>query len=390
MYIKDYYQILGIDRSANNNEINKAFRILAKKYHPDINKSSDASNKFIELYEAYEILKDQEKRKEYDRLIYRNYAKKNSSDRNENTDATRTTNENETYKNYQTWADKANQRGKYYSEINYKEVLKQSFRDVGDVLLEIIITCILRVLTGVLLFASIGIPLTLLFYSSDNLRNVNLVIALIWAGFFIFSLYWFNRSNENKSSNTRLGIIFWTLVVALSLYSYFTFQYHNEEEKIKEHKQKEIVEIEIRDIRNNISKYLKDYEQNQVKDTIEIVPKLVLVDMNSNDFFCEYYSLPVELKAIKDNEINTILQVYTHEKVVGHYSDGASGIKVSFEYKIIDYKKGVVTFVGVIEGSDPPLTKKNRGEDAYGSFPYAELVDIIMKHTCSGKNDSAN
>ena len=63
---RDYYEILGVPRNASQEEIKKAFRKLARKYHPDINKDPDAQEKFKEINEAYQILSDPEKRKLYD------------------------------------------------------------------------------------------------------------------------------------------------------------------------------------------------------------------------------------------------------------------------------------------------------------------------------------
>jgi molecular chaperone DnaJ len=66
---KDYYEILNIDKDANNEEIKRAYRKLAKKYHPDVNKEDPkASEKFIEIKDAYETLIDPEKRKLYDKF----------------------------------------------------------------------------------------------------------------------------------------------------------------------------------------------------------------------------------------------------------------------------------------------------------------------------------
>ena len=63
---RDYYEVLGLQKGASDDEIKKAYRKLSKKYHPDINKEPDAEAKFKEISEAYEILSDPQKRAAYD------------------------------------------------------------------------------------------------------------------------------------------------------------------------------------------------------------------------------------------------------------------------------------------------------------------------------------
>ena len=63
---KDYYQILGVNRNANNADLKKAYFKMAKEYHPDVNKSEGAKEKFAEINEAYETLGDEGKKRIYD------------------------------------------------------------------------------------------------------------------------------------------------------------------------------------------------------------------------------------------------------------------------------------------------------------------------------------
>ncbi|WP_225781558.1 DnaJ C-terminal domain-containing protein [Xenophilus sp. Marseille-Q4582] len=71
MDFKDYYSALGVDRKASSDEIRKAYRKLARKYHPDVSHEADAERRMKEVNEAYEVLQDSEKRAAYDALAER-------------------------------------------------------------------------------------------------------------------------------------------------------------------------------------------------------------------------------------------------------------------------------------------------------------------------------
>ena len=68
MEFKDYYKIMGVERDATQDQIKRAYRKLARKLHPDVSDEPDAEERFKEMQEAYEVLKDPEKRKAYDRF----------------------------------------------------------------------------------------------------------------------------------------------------------------------------------------------------------------------------------------------------------------------------------------------------------------------------------
>ncbi|HZE10164.1 MAG TPA: DnaJ domain-containing protein, partial [Burkholderiales bacterium] len=68
MKYKDYYEIMGVERTAGPDDIKRAYRKLARKYHPDVSKEPDADHRFREIVEAYEVLSNSERRELYDRF----------------------------------------------------------------------------------------------------------------------------------------------------------------------------------------------------------------------------------------------------------------------------------------------------------------------------------
>jgi hypothetical protein len=118
--MKDYYKILGITLGADLMQIKKAYRQLALQYHPDKNKATNAAEKFIEITEAYEVLRDEKKRADYD-FIYKKQHHKTETPIYQDTN----------YQNQQqTWTDFGAQKAKEYSSMNYDDFIQRVFDEI--------------------------------------------------------------------------------------------------------------------------------------------------------------------------------------------------------------------------------------------------------------------
>lgn len=113
----DYYKVLNISENATLEEIKKAFRELAKEYHPDKNKSSDASVKFREVFEAYEILKDKITKDIFDESRRKFYNKKSAEFNDEKYTKSET---------YEYVKKEANKRAEYFSKMTFDDFLQSS------------------------------------------------------------------------------------------------------------------------------------------------------------------------------------------------------------------------------------------------------------------------
>lgn len=121
MAAKDYYTLLGITRNSEEDEIRKAYRNLARKYHPDVNKETDAQERFKEINEAYEVLKDPEKRKRYDKYGS-NWQRMRTADQ-EGFDFGSAGGFKRTYS--------FNNRGEFGERTSFSDIFGSIFRDTG-------------------------------------------------------------------------------------------------------------------------------------------------------------------------------------------------------------------------------------------------------------------
>lgn len=119
--MKNYYKVLEIDFGADIMTVKKAYRRLAFKYHPDKNKNPNAAEMFIEITEAYEVLKEPVKRREYD-SFYKEYFKVKTNFRQSSTE--------NIYKNWQReWEEYGRKKAQEYSAIPFDEFAKRLMKE---------------------------------------------------------------------------------------------------------------------------------------------------------------------------------------------------------------------------------------------------------------------
>ena len=121
--MKNYYKILDIEFGSDIGIVKKAYRQLAFKFHPDINKSPDAAQKFIEITEAYEVLRNLNRKLEYDRL-FKDYLKSNI-------EIVQTESLNNFEFKQKEWAENARKKANEYSSLSYQEFTKRLLRELN-------------------------------------------------------------------------------------------------------------------------------------------------------------------------------------------------------------------------------------------------------------------
>lgn len=139
---KNYYEVLEVEKTASPKEIKNAFRALAKKYHPDISKEEDAEEKFKEIQEAYDVLSDENKRFNYDKLGHDTYTSNNNG-----------------YTNYYSSG-----QAYEFKRINIKDWFKQkSFIEKIFFILLAIVAIIALIIIGIFLFMLAAVVIVISF-----------------------------------------------------------------------------------------------------------------------------------------------------------------------------------------------------------------------------------
>lgn len=189
--MKNYYQTLKIDFDASSLEIKKAYRVLALKFHPDVNTRHDAHEKFIEIVEAYEVLINSVSRKKYDK-IYENYFK-NSIKFEAPVD--------ESVKNQQyKWAENGQNKAKEYSSINYEVFARMLLKEVSTGMGYLPNLIAIIVALG---FASLFLEMFLKFINQDVVYAIFPVIMIFLSLYLAYKLFRVAQRdyfNERKNS----------------------------------------------------------------------------------------------------------------------------------------------------------------------------------------------
>jgi len=329
-----YYDILRVNKNASLEEINKAFRELAKKYHPDLNKDINAQRNFIDIYEAYSILKDPEKRATYDNRIKYQY---NTQKKYEYSNREKTQQKTETYDDYEKWRESARNEGKDYSEKSFEEFK----RNVLNKIIEIAkTTAAVGVYTGILLLDGI----------------IRIII--------------------------RLGV---TAVIGGICFGllYLCLNQSNNQEITKRQQIQQERNIRYEGIINNKSNYIITYPDKSIPFDLKD-KKIVIFENNVIDNF--FYDLPKEYQATNDNEVDYIIQLYRENVQKGTYhkrdssgknSTGTPAYQIVYKYNIVDYLNKVTVYSNSEKGTEPPRVISHSGS-GYGSNPKEEIKNKIL------------
>lgn len=171
--MKNYYKILEISRNASEKEIKKAYRLLAIKIHPDKNSQPDATLKFIEITEAYEVLSNNRRRQHYDQLLASEEQKTKINEQQK--------------RRWENEVNQSSQRGKqrgtmYAKDFDYfsKKVISQTVMMlIIDIIIGMIFGEISSLLTISFIAIIIGIIITIVNFGETGLMVVGILMTIV-------------------------------------------------------------------------------------------------------------------------------------------------------------------------------------------------------------------
>ena len=184
--MKDYYKILGINNDADYQTIKSAYRNLIKKYHPDVNKSEDASEKFIEIHEAFSILRDKVKRDAFDQVYHRYY----------NNDDVNSVNQEDIDEDFEEWInDDVNSVNQEDIDEDFEEWISDSLKQAKDLMKQPLTK---KVETAFGLFSNVVITFIGLWMFFIGFAALPLGILVTLIGYLILSSM-YDKFQESKT-----------------------------------------------------------------------------------------------------------------------------------------------------------------------------------------------
>jgi hypothetical protein len=274
---RDYYSILELEKNASRNEIRKAYRRLAKKYHPDIYKAKDAHDKFIEITEAYEVLINQN---------YKYYQKPPS---------TTTTDEwrNAEYRRneeYEKFRQEAREKAKRQAQMRYEEFQKQNevFQKSGLNDLFLVFKILTRIIAIFIFLFLLSVPVFTAIYF--DWRNI-FILFFTWpiAGIIAWNIY------DNRKNYFLPGKFYYNAVEIKKLFKEKTVSEQNCyfcRSKLADSKPLKLEFLKLKDIRIRRDGF-RQYQANYINDKIE-----VLIPRSRKAFVIHSFSTMIKVLAV--------------------------------------------------------------------------------------------
>jgi DnaJ-domain-containing protein 1 len=380
------YETLGVGPGASKREIVSAFRALALRYHPDRCKDANAKDMFIAVRSAYEILADDLKRAEYDRMLAHRAQRASgvaSVPREQPTAAG----------SYERWQADARRKAEQEAALSYAEfvstALVSAIKFGGGLVFALGLGALQGALESVLrilaVFAML-VPLAaaILSYATyPALLMITLPLGIGWAILLVRL-----RGMEKwtwKSSVMFVGGFAAYCGLCVALFSGMVRKNAAERAEGKAR-----FEASISDLRSHFSDYARVFPSAKVKREPPTLGKMVIIDMEARDFHWTFErTLPDDVRPRIHSEVDYVVQTRNFRNLVGNYSRGGAGYQWRCDYALIDLRAGREVFSGSVQGTLPPQSKRHGG-DATGSFPLEELVSKWVVKSRSRGTGSAN
>ncbi len=198
-YDKDYYEILGLESTASTDDVKKAYRNLAKKYHPDVNKSASSEEIFKLISEAYEILSDPGKRTRYD--TYRKFMHEYESKGGEKSEASRAAAEDKARK---AGAAEGSQKTQYKDRkpVESPEVEARKADERNIFVLSLIVPGFFQIYSGEKKFGYLLLAIYFAFWVLSFVQNLAIGTLAIFV--WLYSVYDAYTSLKNSSGSEGL------------------------------------------------------------------------------------------------------------------------------------------------------------------------------------------